>query len=46
MGSRSLHADDNLKFQLRAIDNLVGGASRGDVFVFYCMVLLYLTPPR
>jgi len=26
------------KLQLQAIDNLVRGASRGDVFVFYCTV--------
>ena len=27
-----------LNQQLRAIDNLVRGASPGDVFVFYCML--------
>jgi hypothetical protein len=47
LGSHTLHAD-NPKLQLGTIDNFVRGASRGDVFVFYCAVLLlrYPSVPR
>jgi len=40
--SRTTYVLTSSKLQLQAIDNLVAGASRGDVFVFYCTVNITL----